>query len=207
MKKLTALTLAAVIVILSVFMTSCSVDYTEDELKDAAVTLIEKSYEVNEIYFGKGLPVAKEDSDAVKDFTADLDVDIKSVNYIPVSEECQYSTIEDLKKLASEVYTEDYCNYLWKMAFEGLSTDDGVSAVYARYIIDYSGKLTVRSDLNEKGANLNRTYDTENITVEKMKKEEATVKLMSLVDGKEDGEISFVLKREKDGWRLDQPTY
>lgn len=93
------------------------------------------------------------------------------------------------------------------MAFEGLSTDDGVSAVYARYIIDYSGKLTVRSDLNEKGANLNRTYDTENITVEKMKKEEATVKLMSLVDGEKDGEISFVLKREKDGWRLDQPTY
>lgn len=41
MKKLTALTLAAVIVILSVFITSCSVDYTEDELKDAAVSLIE----------------------------------------------------------------------------------------------------------------------------------------------------------------------
>lgn len=207
MKRLTALALSAVLLVFSVLLTSCSVDYTEDEIKSAAIELIEASYEVNEIYFGKGLSVSEKDSEAAKDFAADLDVDVAAVSYLPVTEDCPYSTIEQLKELAAKVYTADYCEYLWKMAFEGVSVEDGSSAVYARYITDYSGRLTVRSDLDETGADLRRTYDTENITVEKMKKDEAWVTLTSLVDGKEDISITFVLKRETNGWRLDQPTY
>lgn len=207
MRRVIALALTAVFLLLVVMLSSCSVDYTEAELKSAATELIEKSYEVNEIYFGKGLPVSSENSEAVKDFTAGLDVDVKAVNYLPVADSCPYETIDQLKKLAGKVYSADYCNYLWKMAFEGMSTDDDQSVSYARYMTDYSGILTVRSDLAENGAELSRTYDTENITVEKMKKDEASVTLNSFVDGKEDMEITFVLKREADGWRLDQPTY
>ncbi len=207
MRRIIASALTAVLLLVGVMLSSCSVDYTEDEIKEAAAALIDASYEVNEIYFGKGLPVAEEDSEEVKEFTAGLDVDIAAVNYIPVTGECRYDTIDQLKKLASKVYSEDYCQYLWKMAFEGLSTEDDQSVVYARYMTDYFGRLTVRSDICETGAELTRTYDTENIKVDKMKKDEATVTLQSYVDGKEDIAISFVLKREADGWRLDQPTY
>lgn len=208
MRRFVSLSLAVAILVLGALMlASCSVDYTEDELKSAAAELIEKSYEVNEIYFGKGLPVAEEDSEAIKNFTSELDVDVKAVNYLPVTEECPYETIEELKELAADVYSAGYCEYLWKMAFEGLSTDDDQTVSYARYMTDYSGVLTVRADLTEDGPTLSRTYDTENITVDKMKKDEASITLNSFVDGKEDISITFVLKREADGWRLDQPTY
>lgn len=206
MKRTLLILLCILLFTSSVLLASCGVDYTEDELKTAAAELIEKSYEVNEIYFGKGLPAVEQDSEEAKKFADGLDVDITAVSYLPVSEDCPYTSIDQLKQLASDVYTADYCEFLWKRAFEGMSSDDG-AAVYARYMTDFMGVLTVRSDVADTGAELNRTYDTENITVDKMKKDTATVTLTSYVDGEKDQDVSFVLKLEANGWRLDQPTY
>ena len=173
MRRSALMLLSALMAACTLLLSSCGVDYTEEDIKTAAAKLIESSYEVNEIYFGKGLPAVEEDSEEAKKFADGLDVDIASVSYLPVSDECPYTTIDQLKSLAADVYTSDYCEFLWKRAFEGMSSDDG-AAVYARYMTDFMGVLTVRSDVAETGAELNRTYDLNSITVDKMKKDTAT---------------------------------
>lgn len=165
----------------------------EEEIKSSAAALIEKSYAVNEIYFGCGLPV---DEDAtVPDLT----------NYLPADPECGYSSIDQLKAAASEVYTADYCEYLFTMAFEGLSADEE-NTIFARYIEAASG-LTVRRDLKETGKKLGRTYDLSDITVVKCVRSRAEISVQSYVDGEKDQVVVLSLLRENGAWRLNSPTY
>lgn len=206
-KTVKIIALAAVIIIAAVMAVSCGVDYTEDEVKKAASDLIEASYEINEIYFGKGLPISEKESEEAKDFAHENGLELENIQFLPVNEESPYKSIEDIKKACSGVYSQSYCEYLNLMAFEGFSTEDGSAAVYAKYIEDENGVLTARIDLAESGIVLNRTYDVSTVKVGKMKKNEATVTVDSMVDGKKDETLTFKLVREADGWRLDTPTY
>ena len=197
----------AAFVLCAVMTVACGVDYTEDEVKKAAAGLIEASYEINEIYFGKGLPISEEDSEEAKEFAKENGLELENIQFLPVTEESPYKSIKDIKKAVAKVYSESYCEYLNLMAFEGFSTEDGSAAVYAKYIEDEKGVLTARVDLADKGIILNRTYDTSTIKAKKMKKDEVTFTVDSYVDGKKDETLTFKLVLESDGWRLDTPTY
>ena len=48
-------------VVMMFSLVSCS-SHSDEEIIEAAKTLIEKSYIINEIYYGKGLPVTEDDS-------------------------------------------------------------------------------------------------------------------------------------------------
>ncbi|MBE6713920.1 MAG: hypothetical protein E7575_01360 [Ruminococcaceae bacterium] len=183
------------------------VEYTENEVIEAAKSLIEASYEINEIYFGKGLPISEKDSEAAKEFAADLDLDVESVDFLPVTDESPYKSIEKIKEATAKVYSADYCEIIYETAFAGRSLDDGSAAVYARYMENSEGILTARIDIEETCAILNRTYDLSTLKVKKMKPESATVTVQSLVDGEKDNVLTFTLIIEEDGWRLDTPTY
>lgn len=193
MKKITVIILS--VLMLSSFLVSCGdVGYTEEELFDTAKGLIEASYEINEIYFGEGLPA--------KDQTS-----ISSALYAPVTDDCPYHSTSELKAAAQKVYTEDYCTILFKRGFEGTSLESEAKVVYARFIDDFDGSLTVRRDIGETALKVGRTYDFSTMKAEKMKKDEAVVTVTSLVDGKEDVSVTVTLKLESAGWRLDTPTY
>ncbi len=188
--------IAFVIAVIMIFsMVSCST-HSDDEIIEAAKTLIEKSYEVNEVYYGKGLP-----------HTGKSSVGLVS-EYAVVDTSCGYSSIDDLKKMAAEVYSADYCEHLYVIAFEGISNDgDEESVSYARYIEDFKNELTVRIDAEEKGLKLNRTYDFSTITVEKCVRNTATISIQSLVDGEKDQVLEISLIFENEQWRLNTPTY
>ena len=62
-------------------------------------------------------------------------------------------------------------------------------------------------EIKETGATLNRTYDFSTIVVEKCVRNMATIKIQSLVDGKEDKELTINLVYENDQWKLNTPTY
>jgi len=175
-------------------LVSCS-SHSDEEIIEAAKELIEKSYVINEIYYGKGLPITEEDSLGF------------ASNYAIVDTSCGFASIEDIKKATAEVYAADYCEHLYVIAFEGLSTEDDQSVCYARFLDDYADKLTMLKDVATTGVDLNRTYDFSTIVVEKCVRDMATIKVMSLVDGEEDEELTINLILENGQWKLNTPTY
>ena len=186
---------------------SCGVDSKDPEIVDAAKALMEKSYALNDIYFGKGLPISAEDSEEAKKFAEDNGFDLQNIQFLPVTEDSPYKSIEDMKKATLKVYSEDYCEYLFAMAFEGYSTDDGTAAIYAKYMEDEAGTLTARIDLAENSLP-KRTYDYDSIKVKSKSDSMAVFSIDSYLDGKkEDKKVEFTLVFDEDGWRLDTPTY
>lgn len=175
---------------------SCGdVGYTDEEIISTARTLVEASYEINELYFGEGLPTTGETS-------------VSSTFYSPVTEESPYHSVSEIKAATEKVYTADYCEILFKIGFEGSSLEsDDEKVTYARFIDDFNGELTARKDLKETSLLAGRTYDFSTATVEKAEKNSARIKIVSLVNGVEDVSVTLTLKLENGSWRLDTPTY
>lgn len=208
MKSFTKIiSLFLVFVMICLAACSCGVDAEDPEIVSAAKGLIEKSFALNDIYFGKGLPVSAEDSEEAKKFAADNGFDLQNIQFLPVTEESPYKSIEDIKEATLEVYSAQYCEYLFSMAFEGYSTEDGTAAIYAKYMEDEAGTLTARIDL-AKNSLPKRTYDYDSIEVKSKSEDMAVFSVDSYLDGKkEDKKVEFTLVYSEDGWRLDTPTY
>ncbi len=193
MKKVLSLLLT--LLMLSSLLVSCGdVGYTEEEIMKTAQSLIEASLELNDIYFGEGLPVLDESS-------------VGSALYAPVTEDCKYHSTFEIKEATAKVYTADYCTVLYKIGFEGTSLESETKVIYARYIDDFDGRLTARKDIKETAYKTDRTYDYSTMKVDKMKKSEAEVTVQSMADGVPDVSVTLTLRLEKSGWRLDTPTY
>jgi len=197
----------------SAVLVSCGgMKVDEAELKDALGELIEKSAELNVIYFGEGLPMT-EDAEVLENFYSAFDADIKSINYQPVDPECGYTNETELREATLEVFTEGYSEYLFERAFSGISAvyDEGTedqhtsTAVYAMYI-EENGILTARIDLAEDAMELGRTYDLEGMEIVRSRENYVIVKIPSEMNGKAlDVELKVVMT--ENGWRLDSPTY
>lgn len=193
--KIICLILAAFTVL---SLASCGVSKADkEEITNAAKELIEASYEINEIYFGHGLEVT------------DTEV-LANTEYWYVAEDCPYKSMDDIKKATAKVYSSDYCeDYLYLIGFEGIANENEEESniAYARFKEDTKGKLCQMKSASEGGFDLKRTYDFSTITVESYVRGKATIKIKSLVDGKEDTEVTLTLVKQADGWRLDSPTY
>lgn len=113
-----------ILLLATAVMTSCesTPDYDPAELKTALDELLPLSYELNEIYFGEGLPQT-DDQALVDKLYGAFAANVKSLNYHPVAEDCGYSSIAEIKAATEAVFTEDYCAYLYELAFDGISSD------------------------------------------------------------------------------------
>ncbi len=189
---------------------------TDEAVISAALAeLIPASYELNEIYFGEGLPISN-DREAAEAFYAAMGAGSEiSLNYHPVSPDCPYQSVEDIREATLEVFSDAYADYLFTMAFEGLSSvfDEGTemqvtkTVSYARYL-ENDGLLTVRMNIPEEAIPLNRTYDTSDIEIIREKHGYILVEVQSYVDGVPDERIEVKLVKNAAGaYRLDSPTY
>lgn len=210
MKKIISLTIALVLAALT--LAACGVDYTEAEIKKVARTLIEKSYDVNEIFFGRGLPV-DEDYDDLENYlqgAADIDaedLDVAAVQYVGVDPDSGYDSDADLKAAAEAVYTKEYCEDVFVPAFEGVTDEDTGTLRYARFMVNVYDTLCERKDIVEEGPELLRTYDLDTIEVQEMKAGRCKITVDAVLgDGKTRAVRLFLVKEER-GWRLDTPTY
>jgi len=193
-------------------MCSCGVSYTDEEVIQAVSELVPMSEELNEIYFGEGLPIADERED-VERYYSMFEVDVDSVNYHPVSGECKFQSEEDIKTATEKVFSEQYCAYLYELAFSGISsvfyenTEEQFTqtASYARYI-QTGDVLTVRIDLPYEAMELGREYDFSKIEIIKKKKNYAVVTVPTIKNG-ESLTVELKLIYTPDGFRLDTPTY
>lgn len=212
MKKIISLIIA--ILILSTMLFSCSVSYTEEEIIEVAKNLIESSYDVNEIYFGKGLPVDEDydDISSYVDNAEDLsaeDLEVESVQYVGVDPESGYSTLDDLKNIALKVYSKEYCEDIFIPAFEGVSDEDTGSVKYSRFMINLYDTLCERKDIVEDGPVLLRTYKLDTIKVQEMKENRCKITVKATLDDGYELDVRLFLVKNEDGsgWRLDTPTY
>ena len=98
MKKIISAALAAICLITSaVSLSSCTVKIADEGAFLAEVgALIEKSYEVNEIFFGKGLEFEDEGKTPDEILAECKTEEEKIYLYLPVKESAKYKTREEI---------------------------------------------------------------------------------------------------------------
>lgn len=172
----------------------------EDEAADVVRELITASYELNEIYFGDGLPAI-----------ADSDEGYAGI-YSDVTDDAVYKTEAELRDATLAVFSENYSGVLFETFLTGYSDGEG-GAVFARYIED-GERLTKRTKYDQLVDSV-RTYDLDNITIKRSTGKKIVAVLQSYIDGKADAEVTVTIcleqRKSDDGtvslWRLDSPTY
>ena len=203
MKRVVAF-LAAILMSVSVF--GCAEGPSDDEAAAIVADLVEKSLELNVIYFGEGMPA---EADGDEDYVG---------YYSRVTDDAPYKTEEELREATLNVFTEKYSLVLFTTYLTGISDPDSGSVVYARYV-ENEDRLMKKTDY-EPLVTYIRTYDLENITITRSTPDEIKATLSSFVNGVKDEEnvveVTVRLeerKNEETGeklgsvWRLDTPTY
>lgn len=174
-----------------------------DAVKDELITLIEDSAEINDIIFGEGLSVYPRDGD--EEETVVYIGMVESLDdYEMVRSDSKYLTVEQIKEAAEKVYSADYLDSVYDMAFVGYA-DETIGVVAARYY-EYDGWIykSMSSLPLTTGA---RNYDFDTIKIVKPSKADY---INFTVDTEKDGEkltITLSALLTDDGWRLDSPTY
>jgi hypothetical protein len=183
---------------------SCEKDreYNEAEVLAATADLIEKSLPLNEMFYGKGIAYTDEGVGIYKI------ADTESLNSFGVS------TVEEMKSLAREVYTESFCKGLYSSeVFSSVKIDDTVKS-YTRYYqeLDSDGNPTHIMVNSKYEYFLKGSYEyNENMSVIDVSGEVITVRTLVSVTS-ESGKVKNInldlkLIEEADGWRLASPTY
>ncbi len=212
MRRYVTMVLAGVLCLLG--MVSCG-GTDEAEIGAALAELLPASYPLNEIYFGEGLPISDNREDVEKFYAATGAGNDISLNYHPVSPDAIYTSIDQIKEATLLVFSDAYAEYLFTMAFAGLSTvfDEGTetqvtqTVSYARYM-ETDGYFTVRMDIAKEAFPVNRTYDATDFEVVRERDGYILVDVQSYVDGEKDVRVEVKLVRNGEGeFRLDSPTY
>ena len=178
----------------------------EEEIRETFRTLVEASYELNEIYFGSGLPyeVDLETMMRLMGITADMEEVV--VNYMPVTKDAAYQSEAEIREATKKVFSDDISSHLFTLGFEGLRTDTDESVSFARFI-EEQGILTVRIDLDEEALPMGRTYDFSRMEILIEEPERIRASFPSLLDGRAAETVRITIIKTADGWRLDSPTY
>lgn len=212
-KILSFILTAAVLLSFAVSLPSCKKKSTEpDEIRAALETLIPASAELNEIYFGLGLPTAADEEGYAN---PDDGLVYEQLIYEQVLPSCKYQTEAELREATLSVFTESYANALFERGFSGLSVkydDNGLSGseltstLYAMYI-ETDGVLTKRTNVKEEALRLGREYLIDKMTVVRQKNDYVVVDIPTMMDGEESVTVTLKLVITENGWRLDSPTY
>ena len=197
--------LAVLMIITSVYaFSSCGSEPSPalDDVKDDFCFLIEASAEINEYFFGAGLPVYDRDDEANAELYANLASQYSKYEY--VSTDSKYITIEDMKRAAEKVYTEEYLSSVYMMAFDGYA--DEISGVTVARYLESEGWL-FQSTAYEPLIEGKREFDYNTMKIVKPSRGDyVNVEIVSILDGKE-LPITLAFSKTADGWRLDTPTY
>lgn len=207
MKRILYLFLSLLIVFsLTLSLFSCDRSYDEKIVEKEARYLIEKSLVLNEIYWGKGIPYVRIDTQS-----AYCEADFFALR------ELGFNTVEGLKEKTREVFSEGYCNSIFSTAFSSVVDSDDLM-YYARYYQKYEDKeqtipvcIMVYSEFkNLLPDEVTYLYDT--LVVTHSEKDVVYVKLNAIVktkDGKEQvrEKIIGLVEEEGRGWRIETSTY
>lgn len=182
-----------------------------DDVKGDFKALIEASYEINDIFFGEGLATYERDGEAALTYGIYTDFPESYALYEVVDIESGYFTVDAIKAAASEVYSQDYLEGIYTMAFDGYS--DGEDVTTARYLeadgyfLRYAYGVKDAFDILE-GKQRRYLFDTMEI-VRPSSANYVNLQIDSYLLGAEDEILTVTLRfiLENGKWRLDSPTY
>lgn len=176
-RKITALLCICLLVM--PFFCSCGGSMTDETVKAELERLLPQSYELNEIFWGKGLP---------------YEVSSSSNRYLPVSGDCPYKDTDSILAKASEIFSKEYVEIIKDAVFT--DSDD----IDPRYLM-VDGKLL--ADKNNKGFNIQGNIVIDSAVIKKQNRGMVVVSVSYEDGGKTD--VTLVLQDGK--WYLNSPTY
>lgn len=180
-----------------------------EEVKTPFTELIEASYEINEIFFGEGLPTHdRDDAESEIIYYGFFGYD----SYEIVRADCPYQNASHIKDVAARVYSSAYLDDIFLMAFDGYADDNSDRITTARY--QHAGEYFLKyvegdSDpFNILPGKRRYLYDTMEIG-ELSSADAVNLKIDSYLEGEEQKVIRVTLRfiKENGEWRLDTPTY
>ena len=207
MKRILSIILCAVVI--APALSSCRVRIEDEAAFFAEVgSLIDASAEVNALFFGEGLPFDDPDGlTAAEIVDAETSEVIRRTTYRPVSENAKYHSRDEIMARAEAVYSAKYCESLYSIGFEGVTSENGTVAVYARYIYTDANGLTINMYSVANAKKLARTYDASTLAIDRRGRDYVVVSLEAFDDGAAAGRVQLRVNKEASGWRLDWPTY
>ena len=174
----------------------------EEEMRQTFRSLVEASYELNEIYYGEGLPYQV--NEALMNALTGMNA--AKTSYMPVAEDAPYKSEAAIRAATEEVFSDDICQHLFQIAFSGMSTEEDELVAYARYI-EKNEILTVRVDLKSESLPMGRQYDFSQMKIISDEKNRVCASFPSEIDGKASVNVKITMIKTAEGWRLDSPTY
>ena len=180
-----------------------------EDVRDRFTQLIEASYEVNDIFFGEGLPTYDREDEQFEGLYFNF---YGYDTYEIVTADCPYQNVEQIKALAEAVYSPDYLNDIYTMGFDGYADENSDAITTARYL--HTGEYFVKYAFGDKDTfNIlpgKRLYKYDTMKIGALSNGEAVnLEIQSYLEGDEQNPrvetLRFVLV---DGeWFLDEPTY
>lgn len=177
---------------------------TVADIYDQTVALIEKSYALNDILFGNGLPVWKVGSEYAQ--LHGLYATSDEVRYEYVTENAPYHSISQIKQALEEVYSEDYLSSLYDGLFDGT-----VVGGYVVQALFYEDEHALYQSVDYRPLiQGQRIYDYASMRIVSPSNADfVTVEIDSYMEDASDRTVVRLgLVRQSDNtWRLDTPTY
>lgn len=169
---------------------------TDEEALEVLSDLVPRSYEINEMFFGQGLP--RED-ETVYEKTKYVPVDIAKSPYL---------TVAAMKNAAEEVYSGNYLDSIYVIMFIGTesSESDGLldNDTSPRYK-EISGELCI--DAAYKPHDILGRLTVQSVKVAKRTADYVAVDAVCVDEDGNELDKTFYLTVENGVWLLDGPTY
>ena len=204
MKRFINIIAILLILTFSMSLYSCDREYDEKEVLAAAKVLIEKSYKLNELFYGKGLEYTDDENSVGVYKLATQD----SLN------EYGISTVEDMKNMAREIFSDSYCNVIFNSDIFTSTKVNNELTSYARYYQQYD------KDGNASGIMVRSTYDYRLVgtytyheqmqvvdVIEQVIVVRALVTAQDLDGNTKNVNVDISMIEESDGWKLTTSTY
>lgn len=215
-KKQLSVIFSALLLLCTVsMMFSCASNMTDDEARNILGQLVPLSQELNEIFWGEGLPV---------DFSEELVDSVTADQYRPVTADAEYQSIQDIKDAAEKVFSLEYLkNVVYATAFgeydvgeitkddiqkgDGTyydASDLGLNTIYPRYKQERDGILC--RNVSQKAYELNTEVLTDTAVVKKRANNLIVCEVKCICSGVE-STMNIALRCQNGVWLLDGPTY
>lgn len=197
---------AILIIAISLSIISCDRSYDEEEVKSAAKSLIESSAVLNEIYWGEGIAYVENESTSNGAYY--------EANCVYLNE-YGFTTLEELKEMTRAVFSAEYCEIIFSTTLSSVYDEDELQ-IYARYYQKYTDEYMTKPEcimvysLAVPLVKGKAEYQLDTLEVIGSEDETVFVSVLATVscDGKTQTQILKIgLIEQKDGWRLDTPTY
>ena len=187
-----------------------------DSIKDELISRIESSKEVNDIFWGDGLPVIEIGSEEAEELGLYTEYNPITVDdygeweYIDPSRTDLVSILA-IKELAETAYSDAFLSPVYTSQFEGLYDSVSGDVLNPHYYED-DYWLWKNANSEEEFPSVSATrlfnYETMKMDEDKSSGERIYVTVDSYIEGESEiQKITLVFDKQEDGWYLSSPTY